>query len=120
MKVFQSHALNRMIQVFLLKAQSLSETEKVVYVYNILLKILKMSANDRKAVILTDFLEHLRVNAYREFCWLDSSSPLFIEIYSRITLVDEVSRQSNDSQGNSSGSDSVSHTLNRNAVRLND
>jgi hypothetical protein len=51
MKVFQNHALNRMIQIFVLKGQDMDETDKAVYVFNVLLKILKVSANDRKSVI---------------------------------------------------------------------
>ena len=64
----------------MLKGQNLSETEKSVYIYNILLKILKMSFNDRKQVICNDFLNHLKVNTYRELCWMENDNPLFIEI----------------------------------------
>lgn len=56
MKLFQAHALNRLIQIFVLKGQDQDESEKAVYVYNVLLKILKVSANDRKIAILTELL----------------------------------------------------------------
>jgi hypothetical protein len=48
MKAFQAHALNRTIQLFVLKGTDINESEKSVYLYNILLKILKVSYNDRK------------------------------------------------------------------------
>ena len=106
MKAFQLHALNRVIQLFVLKGQNISETEKSVYLYNILLKILKVSFNDRKQVICNDFLNNLRVNCYRELCWMENDNPLFIEIQPKHFSshhLDEAARQSSDSQG--SGSD---------------
>lgn len=80
MKSFQNHALNRLIQLFVLKGSNIAETEKSVYLYNILLKILKVSYNDRKKMICDDFLVNLKVNSYRELCWKEENNPLFIEI----------------------------------------
>lgn len=99
MKVFQAHALNRLIQIFVLKGQDQDESEKAVYVYNILLKILKVSANDRKIAILTELLQNLQVNTYRELCWLSDDAPLFIEIQTRNFAIslDDAAQELNDS-----------------------
>lgn len=99
MKGFQSHALNRMIQLFILKGQDIDETQKAVYVFNILLKILRVSANDRKVIITNDLLENLKVNPFRELCWKDNSNSLFIEIYTKAFYMplDDAARQSSDS-----------------------
>jgi hypothetical protein len=99
MKVFQGHTLNRLIQIFVLKGQDQDESEKAVYVYHVLLKILKVSANDRKTAILTELLQNLQVNTYRELCWLTDENPLFIEIQTRNFAVslDDVVQDLNDS-----------------------
>ncbi len=87
----------------------MDDVEKAVYVYNILLKILKVSGNDRKTIICHDFLENLHINSFRELCWQDINNPLLIEIQSRFDLShDEHVRPSFDSQGESSGSGSES------------
>ena len=108
MKSFQNHSLNRLIQLFVLKGSNIVETEKSVYLYNILLKILKVSYNDRKKIICDDFLTNLRVNSYRELCWKQEDNPLFIEIQTKYLNqpLDFAARQSCDSQGNSSGGSS--------------
>lgn len=95
------------MQIFILKGQEGDETEKSVYVYNIILKILRVSANDRRQVICFDLLGNLKVNSFRELCWADTSNPLLMEICTKNFFIplDDSHPHSNESQGNSSGSD---------------
>ena len=100
--------MNRMIQLFVLKAQSV-EVDKAIYVYSLLLKTLKMSANDRRQVICNELLENLHVSVpYKELCWMTNDNPLFIEIqkYSDLEAANDDSGKQDDSQGNSQSSGS--------------
>lgn len=79
-----------------------------------MLKILKVSYNDRKKIICDDFLTNLKVNSYRELCWKQEDNPLFIEIQTKYLNqpLDFAARQSFDSQGNSSGGSSDHNSAN--------
>ena len=79
MKSFQHHALNRLIQLFVLKAQTV-EFEKAIFVYNTLLLTLKLSSNDRRFTICEDLLHLLNINTYKELCWMATDNPLFVDI----------------------------------------
>lgn len=79
----------------------MAETEKSVYIYTVLLKILKVSANDRKTVICNDLLENLRVNSYRELCWLTTDNPLVIEIQTKYYYNNQTSDENRQSDSGS-------------------
>eukprot|EP00347_Sterkiella_histriomuscorum_P001860 403370400 len=106
MKSFQSHALTRIIQLFILKSQTV-EYEKSIYVFNILLTTLKLQSNDRRVVICNELLFNLKVNTYKELCWQTTDNPIFVDIQKQnIDLNDTENRSQSDSQNNSSGGSS--------------
>ncbi|CDW73839.1 UNKNOWN [Stylonychia lemnae] len=109
MKSFQQHALTRLIQIFILKSSSV-EYEKAIYVYNILLTTLKLQSNDRRNVICIDLLANLKVNTYKELCWMTTDNPIFVDIkkLNMDTFEGNDFRSQSDSQGNSSGGSNYS------------